>query len=108
MGLSAFNRARAIAAQLAQEGATPSDKSATVADLDKNETVSLLNLLNSAKSASELESLPTIGRGAAKRILANRPEGGYESVEGAIALNHEVCQAPYTVDWEKVQASVEG
>lgn len=65
--------------------------------------LSLPTLLNQATDPKDLEPLPTVGKGAAKRLLANRPEAGYESLEQVRSLNPELEQAPYRVDWAKVE-----
>lgn len=67
--------------------------------------LSLPTLLNQATDPKDLEPLPTVGKGAAKRLLANRPEAGYESLEQVRSLNPELEQAPYRVDWSKVEES---
>jgi hypothetical protein len=64
---------------------------------------SLLNRLNRANQPSDLEELPTIGKGAAKRLFANRPADGYTSLEQAIALNPELTKSPYRVDWQRLE-----
>lgn len=65
--------------------------------------VNLLAALNQAQSAKDLEPLPTIGAGAAKRILSNRPTSGYHSLEQVIELNSELSRQPYRVDWDQVR-----
>lgn len=41
----------------------------------------LLALINSAEKSYELVPIPTVGHAAARAIIANRPEGGYESLD---------------------------
>lgn len=65
--------------------------------------LNLIAALNQAADPKDLEPLPTVGKGAAKRLLANRPEAGYESLEQVRSLNPELEQAPYRVDWAKVE-----
>lgn len=67
-------------------------------------TVPALVLINFVQSAVDMAILPTVGRGAAKRILERRPEGGYTSLEQVEQLNPEVTKQPYRVDWSQVQA----
>lgn len=57
-----------------------------------------LRLINSVALASELEILPTIGRGAAAIILENRPEGGYVDLEHVWVINPRILKKPYTTD----------
>jgi hypothetical protein len=57
-----------------------------------------LRLINSVALASELEILPTIGRGAAAIILENRPEGGYVDLEHVWVVNPRILKKPYTTD----------
>ena len=61
-----------------------------------------LMLLNTAATPRQLTPLPKIGEGAGKRLIANRPTEGYESLEQAIALNPELAKAPYRVDWDAI------
>lgn len=96
-------------------GLQPESKSATVADL-KSATVAdllphpLLVFLNRAEASAELEVLPAVGKGAAARLLANRPVDGYESLEEVAALNDSLTQPPFRVDWEQLKdwANVHG
>jgi hypothetical protein len=64
----------------------------------------LLARLNQADDEGSLSDLPTIGKGASRVILENRPEGGYVTLADAIALNAKVITHPYTTDWSKVLA----
>jgi hypothetical protein len=57
-----------------------------------------LRLINSVALASELEILPTIGRGAAAIILENRPKGGYVDLEHVWVVNPKILKKPYTTD----------
>jgi DNA uptake protein ComE-like DNA-binding protein len=57
-----------------------------------------LRLINSVALASELEILPTIGRGAATIILENRPAGGYVDLEHVWVVNPRILKKPYTTD----------
>jgi len=66
-------------------------------------TIPALTLLNSASDPKDLTPLPKIGEGAAKKLLANRPESGYESLEQAAELNPELAKAPFRVDWTAIQ-----
>ncbi len=69
---------------------------------DQAQTEALLTLLNTAETPKQLTPLPKIGDGAGKRLIANRPATGYESLEQAIALNPELAKAPYRVDWAAI------
>jgi hypothetical protein len=83
-------------------GLTPAESGAT--DSVEPPTVAALVLINFVQSAVDMAILPTVGRGAAKRILDRRPEGGYTSLEQVAELCPEVTRQPYRVDWAQVQA----
>lgn len=112
MGISGFNRARRLAA--AAMGLEPgtfvalnqADALAVVAEAATAKTTAaetaLLARLNQAEDEAALTDLPTIGKGAGRVILENRPKGGYASLADAIALNAKVSERPYTTDWQKV------
>ncbi|MGI8933344.1 MAG: hypothetical protein ACR2FS_04645 [Phormidesmis sp.] len=108
MGISAFNRARRMAADA--QGKPPGTfmplnyTAAREVAQGEQRAAKLLTRLNEAKDGAALADLPTIGPGAGKVLVANRPENGYRSLEEAIALNKAVCKTPYTLDWEKVLA----
>jgi DNA uptake protein ComE-like DNA-binding protein len=63
----------------------------------------LMAAINQATDPKDLEPLPTIGKGAAKQILANRPEAGYSNLDQVRSLNPELGRAPYRVDWAKIE-----
>lgn len=63
-----------------------------------------LALINGVDVVRELQVIPTIGAGAARLILSNRPEGGYESLEQVWALCPKIMAPPYTTDSEQVAA----
>lgn len=67
-----------------------------------------LSRLNIAKTGDDLVDLPTVGKAAGKVLVENRPIGGYLSMQDAIAANTKVTKAPYTVDWERVEAYLSG
>lgn len=67
-----------------------------------------LRLINGTDLASELEILPTIGRGAASVILENRPEGGYASMEQVWQMNQKILKYPYKTDIAAVEAWGDG
>ncbi len=72
----------------------------TVIEVPPGASVSdALTLINQAAEASELKPLPGIGEGAAKRLLAHRPDGGYDSLEQVQELCPELAKSPYRVDW---------
>lgn len=120
MGLSGFNRMRRMAAKATgqpsdvflplnyPEAAAQVAKIAQVAQGMESHGADdlLLAALNQAKDESDLVALPTVGKATAKLILSNRPEGGYESVVDAIALNRDVMKgirSPNTLSWEKLR-----
>ena len=120
MGLSGFNRMRRMAAEATgqpidvfmplnySEAAAQVARVAQVAQGMEPHRVDelLLAALNQAKEESALVALPTIGKATAKLILSNRPEGGYESVADAIALNRDLMKgirSPNTLSWEKLR-----
>ncbi|MBD1918862.1 MULTISPECIES: hypothetical protein [Cyanophyceae] len=57
-----------------------------------------LVVFNSLGTVREVEIVPTIGKGAAKAILENRPDGGYESLQQVWDLNPKILKPPYTTD----------
>ena len=57
-----------------------------------------LRLINGVDIVRDLSVIPTIGAGAAKRIIANRPPGGYASLSEVWALNPEQLHPPYRID----------
>ena len=63
-----------------------------------------LKLINGVDVYREIQVIPTIGAGAAKAILAARPEGGYSSLEQVWEVCPKVLQSPYTTDPEQVAA----
>lgn len=82
---------------------TPDD-TPTVADLAVGTGDAALELINSAKDADAIATLPGIGKGAAERILLHRPKKGYPSFDAVIESNEELPKHPYRVSWDKVQA----
>ena len=101
MGIAAFNRMRQLKAA-AKESVTVH---AVAKKAETSEQSGLLQLLNNATEVNDLTDLSEIGRGSAKKLLANRPEDGYASVEDAIALNVELANPPYRVNWDNVLSS---
>lgn len=63
---------------------------------------SALALINSSDVARDVAIIPTIGQGAAKVLIENRPDGGYASLEQAWELNPALFEGRYKVDAEAV------
>lgn len=63
-----------------------------------------LKLINGVDVVRELQVIPTIGAGAAKVILQNRPGGGYSSLAQVWELCPKIMASPYTTDPEQVAA----
>ena len=61
-----------------------------------------LQLINGSDKATDLEILPTVGRGAAKKLLAKRPEGGYTSLDQVQQLCPEIFQPPFTGELDAI------
>jgi hypothetical protein len=61
-----------------------------------------LKLINGVDVVRELQVIPTIGAGAAKAILAARPDGGYSSLAQVWELCPKILSSPYTTDPEQV------
>jgi hypothetical protein len=57
-----------------------------------------LRLINGVDVVREIQVIPTIGAGAAKRLLENRPPGGYQSLDDCWTLNPELLSPPYRTD----------
>lgn len=57
-----------------------------------------LRLINGTDIVRDLSVIPTIGAGAAKRLIQNRPPGGYASLAEVWALNPELLNPPYRID----------
>lgn len=94
----------AIALNLSPKSEAKKQKAATKEEQPSEApTIPALTLLNTAQEPKELTPLPKIGDGAAKKLLANRPESGYESLEQAAELNPELAKAPFKVDWSAIQ-----
>ena len=61
-----------------------------------------LTLINGSDVARDVAIIPTIGQGAAKVLIENRPDGGYASLEQAWELNPVLFEGRYKVDPEAV------
>jgi hypothetical protein len=57
-----------------------------------------LALVNGSDVARDVAIIPTIGQGAAKVLIENRPEGGYASLEDAWERNPTLFDGRYKVD----------
>jgi hypothetical protein len=60
----------------------------------------VLALINSAEYAYELKPIPTVGEAAAGLIIAQRPEGGYTSLED---LPGEIFKRPYRTNLDSIK-----
>ncbi len=79
-------------------------EAAAAASLPQQEVPDALRLINGTDKATDLEILPTVGRGAAKKLLAKRPEGGYTSLDQVAELCPEIFAPPYTGDLAQMAA----
>ena len=61
-----------------------------------------LTLINGSNVARDVAIIPTIGQGAAKALIENRPDVGYASLEQAWELNPALFDGRYKVDPEAV------
>ncbi len=61
-----------------------------------------LTLINGSDVARDVAIIPTIGQGAAKVLIENRPDGGYASLEQAWELSPVLFEGRYKVDPEAV------
>lgn len=61
-----------------------------------------LRLINSSDKATDLEIITTVGRGAAKKLIAKRPEGGFTSLDQVQQLCPEIFQPPFTGDLDEI------
>lgn len=61
-----------------------------------------LTLINGSDVARDVAIIPTIGQGAAKVLIENRPDRGYASLEQAWELNPVLFEGRYKVDPEAV------
>ena len=61
-----------------------------------------LALINGSDVARDVAIIPTIGQGAAKVLIENRPEGGYASLEQAWELNPVLFEGRYKIDTDAV------
>jgi hypothetical protein len=76
------------------EQPTPPDAEPTVA------VPRSLTIINEGNSPDELAILPTIGKGAGKVILSDRPEGGYSSLS---ELPAKIFKPPYNCDMTEIE-----
>lgn len=104
MGLAAFNRMRRLAAEQAKAAGTElgasDDQLQPLTAAQK-----LLAAINDATDAKELASLPSIGNASGKRIIENRPDGGYADLDAVKIANEDLAKPPYNVDWDKAAAT---
>jgi hypothetical protein len=61
-----------------------------------------LRLINGTDVVRDLSVIPTIGAGAAKRLIQNRPFGGYANLSEVWALNPELLIPPYRINLDVV------
>jgi len=60
-----------------------------------------LLIVNEGNSIDELAILPTIGKGAAKVILSDRPDSGYSALS---ELPAKIFRPPYNCDVAEIEA----
>ena len=103
MGLSAFNRARRLAAEKAAAEQSVQEVSAEVTGEQHEEPTvpvpAALALINGAANAKVIEKLPTIGAKGAQKIFEVRPENGF------VALQQVASMADLqSADWDAIAA----
>ena len=70
--------------------------------LAANGTPPALALINGKDVVRDVAIIPTMGQAAATRILENRPEGGYTSLDHVWEMNPEVLGGRFKVDTDAV------
>ena len=68
-----------------------------------SEVVSTSININSATFTELHKGLPGLGRVAAKKIIGNRPEGGYKSLDHLIELNKASAE---NINWDAIGSSI--
>jgi hypothetical protein len=63
-----------------------------------------LALINGKDVVRDVAIIPTLGQAAATRILENRPDGGYLSLDHVWEMNPEVLGGRFKVDTDVVAA----
>ena len=61
-----------------------------------------LALINGTDVARDVAIIPTVGQGAAKVLIENRPDGGYASLEDAWGANPSLLEGRFKVDPQAV------
>lgn len=60
-----------------------------------------LKIANSADSPDDLTPIPTVGKGAGRVILKQRPDDGYKTVAD---LPQKIFEAPFNCDADQIAA----
>jgi hypothetical protein len=76
----------------------PIDPPVLEADLPIDDSPAALALINGSNVARDVAIIPTIGQGAAKVLIENRPERGYASLNEVWELNPTLFDGRYKVD----------
>ena len=113
MGITGFQLARRLAEQnvhyeaaqqiIQGENRAPQDSipEPIAADSKPEKQSPALALCNNAEAPSDLRPIPTIGTGAGKVILRDRPEGGYGDLSELPAF---IFAPPYNCDLDEIAA----
>lgn len=108
MGLSAFNRARRMAAEKAAREAAEAEQQETDAGVTGEQVdhdaptvpvAAALALINGAANAKAIERLPSIGTKGAAKIFEVRPENGFVALEQVAAMADL-----QSADWDAIAA----
>lgn len=81
---------------------TPAPVPASPPAMPTDGTPPSLALINGSNVARDVAIIPTIGQGAAKALIENRPDGGYASLEQAWEINPGLLEGRFKVDPDTV------
>ena len=84
--------------QLAQKKASPPPAKPAPTPEPPLDIPAALALINGSDVARDVAIIPTIGQGAAKVLIENRPDGGYASLDEAWELNPVLFEGRYKID----------
>lgn len=109
MGLTGFQLARRLAgqnvhyeaAQQIIQNEQPPERQTAEEFANMQRLPAALLLCNSADSPNDLRPIPTVGSGAGKVILRDRPDGGYSDLAD---LPEAIFAPPYNCDADQIAA----
>lgn len=89
--------------RIAKAPAKPAPIPSSEPDLPLESSIpAALALINGSDVPRDVAIIPTIGQGAAKVLIENRPDGGYASLEQAWELNPVLFEGRFKIDAEAV------